>query len=143
MKKIILLSFFGISIFAPINSYGIELFAEKPYVKPISADIDCVDANVVVLYHSPPDLKPNYVVIRFDKNTNGKIIKTSTLNNQFDEFDLSKNDMSKFELQCIEDAPGIYIPGKSGKENDLYVIMTKEGRLIQGYNLTGHGFKAK
>ena len=120
-----------------------DLFADKPYDHPTSNEIHCVDANIVVIHQVLSPTWSDFAILRFDKNAKGEVIKTSSLENQFEAFGLENNDMSKFELQCIEDAPGIYIPGKDSKKDDLYVIMTKEGRLIKGYNLTGHGFKTK
>lgn len=125
------------------RAHALELLADKPYKPPKSNEIHCADANVVVVHQVLSPDWADFTILRFDKNTKGKVVKTSTLDNQFKSLDLEKNDMSKFELQCIDDAPGIYIPGKDSKDDDLYVIMTKEGRLIKGYNLTGHGFKTK
>lgn len=132
---------FLLSTFA--KAHALELRANKPYKSPTSNEIHCVDANVVVVHQVLSPDWADFTILRFDKNAKGKVVKTSTLDNLFKALDLEKNDMSKFELQCIEDAPGIYIPGKDNKDDDLYVIMTKEGRLIKGYNLTGHGFKIK
>ncbi len=56
------------------------------------------------------------------------------------EFLDGAHDLKSMQLKCLpsEEKIGIYVPSQSDEMEALYIMVTKDGRVINGYNLSGH-----
>lgn len=54
------------------------------------------------------------------------------------------HDLSSLELKCLpsEEKVGIFIPSNDDEISQIYIMIMKDGRVMNGYNLSGHDITA-
>lgn len=62
------------------------------------------------------------------------------ITNSISDFVEDEHDMKALELKCLpsEEKIGIFIPSQSEDIKALYIMVIKDGRVINGYSLSGH-----